>query len=78
MATKDYALKPKLGLQLIFLTRKNVTCLVALLDTRQKKFDDAFVTIAEVGLHNGYVVIKIEPNIMLDLKKKSIVETLQF
>lgn len=55
---------------------KNFTCLVALLDTRWQKSEDTFITMVEVSLHNGHIVIEIGLNFMLDLKKRFVAETL--
>lgn len=46
------------------------------MNTRWKTFKDAFITMAEVGFHNSHVVIEIEPNFTLDLKKKFVADIL--
>lgn len=67
----------RLGLQPTFLVGKNVTCFLALLDTRWNNFENALITAVEVGLHNGHVIIEVEPNFSLDLTKESLSDTIQ-
>lgn len=66
----------KLDLQPIFFTRKNVTCVVTLLNTRWQKFEDNLIIMAEVGLHNGHIVIEIGLNFTLELKRRFVAETI--
>lgn len=67
----------RLGLQPIFMAEKNVTCLLALLDTRCNTFGEALITMVEAGLNNGHVTLLAKPNFTLGLTKANIADIIQ-
>ena len=67
----------QIGLQPLFLTGKNVTCFVAILDTRWQTFENALITVVEAGLNQGHIVLQVEPNFTLDLSKPSLTDAIK-
>ena len=61
----------------MFLAGKDVTCFIAILDTRWKTFEKALITIVEAGLNQGHVVLQVEPNFTLDIHKPSLTDAIK-
>lgn len=61
----------------MFLTGKNVTCFVAILDTRWQTFEKALITTIEAGLNMGHIILQIEPNFTLDLNRPSLADSIK-
>ena len=67
----------RLGIQPLFIAGKNITCLLAILETRWQTFEKALISAVEAGLNQGHVVIQVEPNFTLDLHKPALLETIK-
>ena len=63
----------QIGLQPLFPAGKDVTCFVAILDTRWQTFEKALITVVEAGLNQGHIVLQVEPNFSLNLHKSSLI-----
>ena len=47
----------QIGLQNLFLAGKDVTCFVAIMDTRWQTFEKALITTVEAGLNQSHIVL---------------------
>ena len=56
----------------MFLAGKDITCFIAILDTRWQTFEKALITAIEAGLNQSHVVLQVEPNFTLDIHKPSL------
>ena len=67
----------RLGIQPLFLAGKNITYLLAILETRWQTFEKALTSAVEAGLNQGHVVVQVKPNFTLDLHKPTLLETIK-
>lgn len=47
----------QIGLQPLFLAGKDVTCFIAILDTRWQTFEKALITVVDAGLNQCHIVL---------------------
>jgi len=67
----------QIGIQPLFLAGKDITCFIAILDTRWQTFEKALITAVEAGLNQGHVVLQVEPNFTLDIHKPSLTDAIK-